>query len=212
MTARVLRFPFTAARIGAGRKARVRPSVSIALSEKPGTGQSYIVTATALTIDGVSLVGRVQTNPLETGQALSRVVLIACCPGARAWEVRVKPVDSALPVGGWLSVDESPDLGSEAAIPCNGSLLLQGGPDAGRYNQDSAAAAGATVIPSGARVRGYSVIAGAAAATITIGSLSPITVPAGGAFGDTPDNLVGPVTITFGGDVASRWASWLELG
>lgn len=211
--ARQLKAPFVTAQIGDSAKLRAQPAIMVALSEGRARGQSYIITAKAKTPDGVQLVGKVRTNPLTAGQTRARVVLLASCPGALEWEVRATPVDPTIATGGWLSLSVAPDLGCCSAIPCNGSLLLAGGPDAGSHRYESGTTATTTSVPSGARVTGYALLAsGAGNATIVVDGGDLITVPASGSFQDRPEGLIGPCDITFAGNVASRWVSWRELG
>jgi hypothetical protein len=208
----VLRQPFAEVlHGGSGRGALPIPSVSVSLSQKGASTIAFRVSVDAVFLQGTLHLGTVRTTPPNNTRVPARVVCLASCPGAIAWRVRATPLAAGLNrAGGYLFVQACPDLGGQTVVPLNGSLLLSGGPDAGEYNQDTGVAAGASLVPAGARLRGYSVIAGATDATITIGSLPVITVPAGGAFGDTPENIMGPVTIAFGGGVASRWASWLN--
>ncbi len=216
LKATALRAPFASVRVGS-RKGIQRPTVTVGLSEPLSNATAWEIEATAHVEDGQIMIARVRVPARIAGQRASRAVLMCCCPGARAWDIKAVSLDVAGKPSGWLTVDWGHDLGALLAVPFNGAVLLAGGPDAGAYNHDAAAAAGVTTVPSGARVRGWSLQATAGGpATLDIvspvfGALPTITVPLSSAFGDTPENLVGPATLTFGGAVASRWASWLQL-
>jgi hypothetical protein len=209
----VLRQPFAECRHGGeGKGALPLPSVSVSLSQKGGSTIAFRVTVDAILHGGIAHVGSVRTTPPNGERVPARAVCLASYPGAIAWRVRATPIAAGTDrAGGYLIVDGCPDLGARAIIPLNASLLLSGGPDAGEYAQDTGTAAGVTNVPAGARVRGYSLIAnGVGSATIAIGTQPAITVPTGAAFGDTPDNIIGPVAFTFAGNVASRWVSWID--
>ncbi len=216
LKATALRAPYASVRVGS-RKGIQRPTVTVGISEPLSNATAWEIEATAHVGDGQIMVARVRVPARIAGQRASRAVLMCCCPGALAWDIKATSLDVAGKPSGWLTVDWGHDLGALLAVPFNGALLLAGGPDAGAYNHDAGTAAGAVSIPAGARVRGWSLQAtGGGAATLTItspvfGVLGAVTVPLSSAFGDTPDGLVGPATFTFAGFVASRWVSWLQL-
>lgn len=209
----VLRQPFAEVRHGCTDAGSLPiPSVAVSLSQPGRSTIAFRITIDALLPDGIAHLGTLRTTPPNSVHSPARAVCLASCPGAIAWLVRATPIAPGSDrAGGFLIVDACPDLGTLGVIPLNASLLLSGGPDAGEYRQDSATTFGVTNVPAGARVRGYSMLASSAGtATLTIGALSPITVPAGASFDDTPENLIGPLTFTFSGNVAARWVSWLE--
>lgn len=214
MSATPLRAPRTVVNFAAERKGDRCSAIAIGLSESSRSAVAWRIRIDALTNGGRARVGTILTAPPNGSRLGARVVALAAFPGAIGWDLFVQPV-APYPanVGGYLKVETVEDPGQFGLQTFDGSQILNG--TDGPYRHDAAAAAGATAIPVASRVRGWSCIAGAALATVSIqspifGVLPLITVPAGATFGDTPDNLQGPVTFTFAGDVASRWVSWLE--
>ena len=97
--------------------------------------------------------------------------------------------------------------------PLAGSLLVSGGTGEGAFVNAAGTAAGSVTVPMGGRVRAIRLYAsGGGVATVTIGSLPTITVPANGSFSLDPEGLVGPVSLTFGGaGLASYAVAWRQV-
>ena len=176
-----------------------------------------------LTSGGRARLGTFRTAPPASSRLGVRVVALCSVPGAIGWDFLVEPI-APYPagVGGTLKVESCEEASELGIVVCDGSLL-EAGPEtgasgAGAYRHAAGVGVGAAVIPAGARVRGWSLAADAAAAATALitspefGPLPLITVPKGDTFGDTPENLIGPASIAFGGVPAAWWVSWRELG
>lgn len=218
MSASALRAPKSAIHHGRAGLGRYESSVAISLSESSSSLVAWKLRVDVETTGGRARLGTIITAAPSGLRPGSRVVALASFAGAIGWDVTATPLAPYPPnVGGWLRVESCEETGEFGLMPCDGSLAVAGDANAGAYNHDADVIAGATVIPAGARVRGWSLIAsGGGAATLAItspvfGALPPITVPTSAAFGDTPDNLIGPATFTFAGFILSRWVSWREL-
>ena len=82
--------------------------------------------------------------------------------------------------------------------------------DAGTYAYRAGTAAGTVDVPTGARLRRVSVLAGAsAAATVTIGGGDTITIPAGGALDESISGDAVGADVVIGGTVQSYYVSWV---
>jgi len=214
MSASPLRAPRTIVHFAAERKGDPCSSISVGLSEGASSAVAWRIRLDAITNGGRMRLGTILTAPPSRLRLPVRVVALACCPGAVGWDFKVEPI-APYPanVGAFLKVESCTEGATLGIVPCDGSALLNGPEGAGAYNH---ATAGNPAIPVGARVQGWSLIAGAGVATLDItspifGGLPQIAVPAGATFGDSPRNIVGPATFTFGGVIASRWVSWSEL-
>jgi hypothetical protein len=207
--------------------ARKRPefpesAITVALSEGSGSTVVWRIRIDVETTGGRSRLGTILTAPPAGKRLGTRVVCLASCPGAVAWDILAEPLaPHPVNVGATLRVESCEDPGELALVPCDGSLVVAGpetGPGAGAYNQATGVGVGVAVVPIGARVRGWSFTADpllpATAAIVSpiFGALPLITLPAGGSFGDNPENLIGPATIAFAGAPAAWWVSWRELG
>lgn len=219
--------PWGAGRIGSPAGGIEVPSLVIGLSEprvRPDrslTDTVWRIEVNALTETGIVRVGSLRTAPLTAEIPAARAVGFGCCPGAFAWDVFCRPLsglDSPF-TRALLSLDTHPmPWGGIGLTPSNGSLLLGGNGEAGAYNHAAGVAPGAVAVPSGAQVDAWSLQAGpGGVATCAIvspvfGALPLVTVPASSSFMASPLGLVGPVTLTFAGDVAARFVAWRQLG
>lgn len=178
------------------------------------TGERHVVANILTTPLRRVLTGNVPNKP--GGRAIARCSM----PDARVWYVRGQlarvfgdpdaepPVPAPKGSLATLVVSASQSNGNAQAVELLEGTLIP----AQAYDLDSDAAAGATVVPSGALVQQISASAGPAGATITIGSLGVVTVPPNGGMNLAPGvplSLYTDLTITFGGDITSRLVAWV---
>ncbi len=206
----VIRAPKTVARWGP--RGKYASSITIALGEKATSDVAYRVRVDAEFSGGKARLGVVRTIPPLSLRAPARIVAIASAPGVLEWTVVVTPVRpyGAKDVGGTLKIEGCEYPACQGLYPMGGSLLESGGPQAGAYRHLAGGAPGSAVIPAGSVVDSYSVNASAGGGTVDItspifGALPQIVIPANVAFDDQPENMLGPFTIAFGGDV-NAWA------
>jgi hypothetical protein len=80
----------------------------------------------------------------------------------------------------------------------------------GTYGYAAGTAAGTVDVPTGARVKRVSVIAGASAATVAIAGGATITIPAGGSFDEqVPGDTTAGADVVIGGTVSSFYVGWV---
>lgn len=70
---------------------------------------------------------------------------------------------------------------------------------------------GTVDLPANSRLTRVSVVAGASAATITIGGGDTITVPANGAFDESIEGEAVDLSVVIGGVPASYYVAWKEV-
>lgn len=218
MSHTVLRAPKTLAEFTPAPGDKPISSITLGLGQKAGSAVAWRLAIVAILSGGRVKLGQIITAPVSTRSA-ARVVAIASCPGAIAWQVVARPVRpyTAAAAQGTLKLDGCEYTAGMGVIPLDGSLLTAGGPDAGAYNHDSALGVGTATIPPGSRVEEYSIIANSVGnaeirvTTPVFGALPLITIPPSSAWGTKPKNLIGPATIDFIGNVFSWQAQWSEV-
>jgi hypothetical protein len=220
MAETVIKPPQSIAVCGDDQGKRSVSAISIAISEPAASEIRYRVRIDCKFSGGLARLGQIRTTAPASAGIPSRIVAICCAPGVLAWIVRVTPIApySAADVGGTLKVDGWFESGTAPGItPMSGSLLEAGGPDAGIYNNASGTAPGVVTVPAGAPVDEISLIANTVGdATIAVvspdlGALPVTTVKTGTGFTTKPTGLMGPATITFGGNVLEYFAAWREV-
>lgn len=198
------------------------PSAALYVSQPGDDPGGWTLELSAQTDYGWHVVGRHVLVRRGRAAAPGAVVLaVATVPGAASWGARVLPPD-ALALGEVI-VTTPPTRGIDVAVLAT-NVGLAGTPHrphlAGRgFQQATGAGPGAALVPPGARVNAYSVVATAAGpATVLItgpdDALPLITVPAGRpwseAFFDPGKQWVGPAVVEFGGNVDAFSLSWFE--
>lgn len=175
--------------------------LTIFLSQNPESLAHWRFTVKARTDEGLFNVGTFCTSlPVNTTGPINRttpgrVVAIANCPGAKDWTVSVSRAEE--------EIDSDPPDWPEVCLAVGESI----GPPglvrvAERYTHYSGVAGAIQLLP-GDRVVGWSAVAGAPGATLTIEALPVIVIPPNAtAAGSTGGNLEGPATMTFAGTLA----------
>lgn len=126
--------------------------------------------------------------------------------GAEAQPVHTRTTgDSAESQVSVLGID-----GSDNVVPADATFGLATR-EVGTYGYAAGTAAATVDVPSGARVKRVSVLAGTGgSATITIAGGNTITVPAGGGFDEQiPGLATAGGDVVIGGTVASYYVSWV---
>jgi hypothetical protein len=99
-----------------------------------------------------------------------------------------------------------------AKLPTSLILGALGVTEGGTYGYAAGTAAGTVDVPTGARVKRVSVLAGSGgSATVTIAGGNTITIPASGSFDEQiPGQATAGADVVIGGTVASYYVSWVS--
>ncbi|MFW5921260.1 MAG: hypothetical protein ACOCUS_05415 [Polyangiales bacterium] len=184
-------------------------AISVQLHEPAGPNAVWHIRAWANTGYGFALVGQVLVLEPDNATTRDRVVMIAGCPGARAWTLVARRLFGPTAAQATLRAAVSRYSGVAGIVALGRAVEI--GREAGTYDHDAGTGPATTTVPETTTPTHMSAEAGPGGATVTIGSFPTITIGPGQVFSlpaGALDKLRGPVDFMFAGDIVNRFVSW----